>query len=176
MPWPHWKLIFPENSRLRLILLWSPQYLRKRKCNENPDKKLPDPLVMGLTGKYCKEAEAEYLKYYSLFLEHPPGSSLVRVRALFASPAVDEGVKKLGALVGLLSVTSQNTCIVQVSKQASEAYEELVNLTIREIDGSKVKQVPSIFQLTDLPAHCKAEDLCRVPAIAKDSFLKLKCI
>ena len=112
----------------------------------------------------------------TLFLEHPPGSSLVRVRALFASPAVDEGAKKLGALVSLLSVTSQSTCIVSVSQQASEAYEELVDLSIREIDGSKVKQVPSVFQFTDLAAHCKAEYLCRVPAIAKDSSLKLKCV
>lgn len=165
----------PREIALTTQLAMISSVLEEQQCSENPGKKLLNPLVFGLTGKSCKEAEVEYLKFYALSLEHPPGSSLVKVRALFASPAVDEGAKKLGALIGLLSVTAQSSCIVQVARQADQAYGELVDLSIQEIDGSKVNKLPDIFRLTDLPAHCRLEDLCRIAAIAKDPSLKLKC-
>jgi len=149
--------------------------LEEQKCDENPDKVLSTPFVLGLTGKSCKDAEAEYLKYFSMLLEKPPGSSLVKVRALFASPAVDDGAQKLGALVGVLSVTSKPSCIVQVSRQARAAYDELVNLTIKEIDGTKVVKTPEAFNLSGLINLCGEEDLCRAPGLPKDLSSKLKC-
>lgn len=149
--------------------------LESEGCSSQPNKKLKSPLVFGLTGKSCREAEAEYLKYYTISLQHPPGSSLARIRALFSSPAVDEGAKKLGALLGLLSVTADDNCIVHVANQAGGAYEELVDLTIQEIDGDKVRDTPAIFNLANLAKQCKTEDLCRVPAISKDPTVKVAC-
>jgi len=165
----------PREVALTTHLAMVLSVLESEDCNSKPDKKLESPFVVGLTGKSCKDAEAVYLKYYTLFLEHPPGSSLVRVRALFSSPAVDEGAKKLGALIGLLSVTAENRCIVHVAKQAGGIYEELVDLAIQEIDGDKVRDTPNVFNLADLATHCKAEDLCRVPAITKDPTVKVGC-
>jgi len=149
--------------------------LEEQKCEENPNKRLSYPFVLGLTGKSCKEAEAEYLKYYSMLLEKPPGSSLVKVRALFESPAVDDGAQKLGALIGVLSVTSKPSCVIHVSGQARAAYDELVNLTIKEIDGTKVGKTPDVFDLSGLINQCGVEDLCRAPGITKDMTSKLKC-
>ena len=97
----------PELARTtHLAMLLS--VLESEGCSDKPDKKLEFPFIFGLTGKSCKDGEAEFLKYHTLYLEHPPGSSLVRVRALFSSPAVDEGAKKLGALIGVLSVTAED--------------------------------------------------------------------
>ena len=61
----------PRELALTTHLAMVSSVLEEEKCNENPDKKLPSPLVMGLTGKSCKEAEVEYLKYYSLFRKRP---------------------------------------------------------------------------------------------------------
>jgi len=149
--------------------------LEEQKCDENPDKVLSHPFVLGLTGKSCKAAEAEYLKYFSMLLEKPPGSSLVKVRALFASPAVDDGAQKLGALVGVLSVTAKPACIIQVGRQSRAAYDELVDLAIKEIDGTKVGKTPDVFNLSGLINQCAEEDLCRAPGLPKDFSSKLKC-
>lgn len=166
---------FPRELALTTYLATILSVLEAQGCENEPNKKLVNPYVLGLTGKTCKDAEAEYLKYYKLFLEHPQGSSLVQLRALFSSPAVDDGATKLGALVGVLSVTSNDQCIAYAQDQANQAYEELVDLTIQEIDGKVVKKTPSVFELTDLPKHCLATDLCRVPAITKDHSVKVKC-
>ena len=62
-------------------------------------------------------------------------------------------------------MATTNEVLAQVAQQAGGAYEELVDLAIREIDGNKVRDTPNVFKMADLPAHCKAEDLCRVPAM-----------
>lgn len=169
------KAEFPRELALTTHLAMVLSVLEAEGCDKHPNKKLEDPFAIGLTGKSCNDAEAEYLKYYTLFLEHPQGSSLVRVRALFSSPAVDEGAKKLGALIGLLSVTSENRCIVPVAEQAGQAYMELVDLAIQEIDGHSVRDTPNVFNLANLATQCKAADLCRVPAITKDPTVKVSC-
>jgi len=152
--------------------------LEEEKCDNKADTdKLTRPLVMGLTGKTCKEAEEEYLKYYAIFLKSPPGASLVKVRALFESPAVDEGAQKLGALLKLLTITGNSTCIVQIEDQADEAFDELMNLSIKEIDGAKSDKMPKAFDMKILlSSHCPKEDLCRVTALSKDPTLKLNCM
>jgi hypothetical protein len=110
-----------------------------------------------------------------LTLEHPTGSSLVRVRALFLSPVVDEGAVKLSTLIKLLSFTPDNKCIDHVSEQARGIYGELVDFAIQEIDGKEVRDTPNIFNLTDLISYCPARDLCRVPSITKDTTIKVHC-
>ncbi len=149
--------------------------LESEGCSSKPDKKLESAFVIGLTGKSCKDAEAEYQKYYMLTLEHPTGSSLVRVRALFLSPVVDEGAVKLSTLIKLLSFTPDNKCIDHVSEQARGIYGELVDFAIQEIDGKEVRDTPNIFNLTDLISYCPARDLCRVPSITKDTTIKVHC-
>lgn len=149
--------------------------LEEEKCDENPNKALAHPFVLGLTGKSCKEAEAEYLKYFSLLLEKPPGSSLVKARALFESPAVDDGAQKLGALIGVLSATAKPACIIHVSTQAGAAYDELVDLTIHEIDGTKISKTPEVFDLSGLIGQCGEEDLCHARGLPKGMSSKLRC-
>jgi len=166
---------FPRELAITTHLAMIKSVLEEEKCDENPNKALSHPFVLGLTGKSCKEAEAEYLKYFSLLLEKPAGSSLVKVRALFESPAVDDGAKKLGALIGVLSATAKPACIIDVSEQAEAAYDELVDLAIKEIDGTKVCKTPDVFDLSGLIGKCGEEDLCRARGLPKDISSKLKC-
>ncbi|OLF76885.1 hypothetical protein AWH61_08130 [Alteromonas sp. W12] len=137
--------------------------LEEANCDENPDYLLDKPYVIGLTGRSCQEAESEYLKYYQIVLNKPAGASLIRIRSLFESPEIDEGAEILNGIVGLLSTTSNSLCIVNAADQARLVYDQLIDMTIDEVDGKLLNKSPEVFDLTRLSEKCPKEDLCSAP-------------
>jgi hypothetical protein len=144
-------------------------------CSDDKDKKLVSPFVIGLTGKTCGEAEAEYLNYYNTYLKEPPKSSLARMRALFESSAVDEGSKKLSLLLTILSNTNQDSCIVPVFEQSNSIFEDLVDAAVKEIEGTPVSQDPQSYKVAKALESCDEIWLCQLPVVANDPEMKVRC-
>jgi len=148
--------------------------LEDQRCDVDADRKLQNPFVPGLTGRTCKDAEAEYLKYAGMLAEHPPGTSIARLRATFDSPKIEDHSIKLGSLLGLLALTNKDSCIVEAARLANDAYAELVGMTVKDINGDR-KGIPDAFALESLKRVCPAEHLCGVHDLAGDASLDLKC-
>jgi len=149
--------------------------LEDQKCDENSAKKLEFPYVIGLTNKTCGQAEAEFDAYYKTMLEHPPAPPLARIRALFKSKAINQGAKKLSVLVDVLSNSAESSCIVVAEDQAQDAYETLVELALKEIDGTTTDEVPAVFNISKSLSHCTQAPLCNIPSVREDSDMKAQC-
>ncbi len=161
------------NNAAKLAVIRS--VLEEERCADNSKKKLKFPYVIGLTDKTCGEAEAEFDAHYKTMLEKPPSPPLARVRALFKSKAIDQGAKKLSVLMDVLSNSGESFCIVAVEDQAQDAYDALIDLALKEIDGTKTDVVPAVFNVTKSLSQCTLAPLCGIPSVREDSDMKAHC-
>lgn len=166
----------PTELSLTYRLAQIASVLKDERCEaNNKDKKLKYPLIIGLTGKTCGEAEADFNEYYKTYIQQPPSPSLARMRAIFTSVAVDEGARKLSILVAVLGSTTEFACVANVYAQAQNAYVKLLDVALQEIDGSPVTDVPPEFTLSTSLSHCTTTPVCDIPAVAADPDMKERC-
>jgi len=144
-------------------------------CSADPKKKLRDPYVYGLTGKTCGEAEAQYQAYFQAYLKDPPAPPLARMRALFRSRAVDEGAKALSILSDVLLTTSESYCIIKVRAQADQAYARLVDVALKEIDGTVTDEIPAEFKVSTSLSQCTGTPVCDIPRVSAAPDMAARC-
>ena len=87
-------------------------------------------------------------------------SSLEIASAWFSSAFSFEICAWNAAWTSVLAKVSKSLCIVNAADQARLVYDQLIDMTIDEVDGKLLNKSPEVFDLTRLSEKCPKEDIC----------------